>query len=209
MAYELTLWHKGCSVIGVDEAGRGPLAGPVVAAAFVLHQGTKDLTDLLALGVADSKKVTPKKREAIYTALTHHAAVHWAVGMVDEQTIDRINILEATLLAMRHAVTDVLRRQKNTQCMVCVDGREIIPDLMVDQKAVIDGDAKIFSIAAASIIAKVTRDRIMTEEYAQKYPAYGFEQHKGYGTKAHFARVAEHGLSPAHRVTFFKKSLDR
>lgn len=213
-AEEEKLWRRGCALIGTDEVGMGPLAGPVIAAAvYIQPPGAKDdVEELLGLGVRDSKLVSPKKRERIFQVLTAHSRVRWAAGQVDEKLIDRINILEAGLQAMRQAVTQVVATitkefpsyGSEENLFVMVDGRNIIPDLIMNQKSVIDGDAKIFSIAAASIIAKVLRDRLMCE-YAKKYPEYQFEKHKGYGTKLHYALLKKHGISPLHRRSFLKK----
>lgn len=210
LAEEEKLWRQGRVLIGVDEAGRGPLAGPVVAAAVVVLRPISDvncqLSDVLELGVNDSKKLTPKKREEIFEKLTNLPSVWWAVGIVHEKAIDKINILQASLLAMRKAASQLVKKCRVSglgEYIIYVDGREVIPLLVANQKAVIGGDGKIFSIAAASIIAKVTRDRIMSE-YAKKYPQYGFEKHKGYGTKLHFEMIKKYGLSLIHRKSFLK-----
>ena len=200
---EEKIWRQGLVLVGVDEAGRGPLAGPVVAAAVVLRsQG--DFESLLKLGVNDSKKISPKKREKIYEILTNDERVLWAVGEASAWEIDELNILQASLLAMKRAVDLLFEKNKKLakeEFCVFVDGREVIPNLSANQKSVIGGDAKIFSIAAASIIAKVIRDRLMLE-YAKKYPQYQFEKHKGYGTKLHYEMIKKHGLSPIHRRSF-------
>ena len=208
-------------MVGVDEAGRGPLAGPVIAAALLIMpplnskikmQNAKlrnsatqdDFESLLKLGVADSKKVSPKKREKIYEILTNDERVSWAVGEASEREIDELNILQASLLAMKRAVDLLFEKNKKLakeEFYVFVDGREVIPNLAANQKSVIGGDAKVFSIAAASIIAKVTRDRLMLK-YAEKYPQYQFEKHKGYGTKLHYEMIKKHGLSLIHRKSF-------
>lgn len=213
------MWRQGAVLIGVDEAGRGPLAGPVTAAAFTLLPNAKcktqnekfrspaerdDFESLLKLGVTDSKKLTPKKREKIFEVLTVDERVLWAAGEASEREIDELNILRASLLAMKRAVDLLFKKNKflaEERAGIFVDGREVIPGLAVSQKSVIGGDGKIFSIAAASIIAKVTRDRLMAE-YAKKYPQYRFEKHKGYGTKLHFEMIRAHGLCPIHRRSF-------
>ena len=198
----------GGVLVGVDEVGRGPLAGPVVACAVAIDLGDKKaLRDFLLLCVNDSKKIAPKKREKISEALRAHPCVAWALGEADEQEIDKINILQASLLAMRRAVFGLekkgvkfLRKERHFY----IDGREVIPDLSANQRSIIGGDALIFSIAAASIIAKVARDAMM-QKCAEKYPAYQFEKHKGYGTKLHFDLIKKHGMSPIHRRSFLKK----
>ena len=163
--------------------------------------------ELLNLGVNDSKKLSPKKREEIFKILTSHPLVLWSVGEASEKEIDEINILQASLLAMRRAVEKLIDkndRLERENFSVYIDGREVIPNLTANQKSIINGDAKIFSIAAASIIAKVTRDRLMLK-YAEKYPQYGFEKHKGYGTKQHYEMIQKHGICRIHRRTFLKK----
>lgn len=190
---EHACFADGCSVIcGVDEAGRGPLAGPVCAAAVILPP------DLDIPGLNDSKKLTDKKRRELYDVILDKA-VSYGIALVDEITIDEINILQATFLAMERAVA---------QLSVCpdlalVDGNRA-PALPVPVKTVIKGDSLSASIAAASILAKVTRDRLM-EELDETYPAYGFAVHKGYGTKRHYEALAEFGPSLVHRMTFLKK----
>lgn len=206
---EEKMWRQGRMLVGVDEVGRGPLAGPVVAAAVVVRLSDKELVEeFMKLGVRDSKFVLPKKREKLYDILTAHEAVHWGVASVDVQTIDRINVLQASLLAMKQAADDLIKKGSlSRQPYFHIDGRDVIPGMTVDQKAVIGGDAIIFSIAAASILAKVTRDRMM-DEYARQYPPYHFEQHKGYGTKLHYAALAEHGPCPIHRKSFLDPPVD-
>lgn len=192
-AYENELRSQGYEVIcGVDEAGRGPLAGPVCAAACVLPAG------LVIEGLNDSKKLSEKRREALYDQITAQALA-WAVCLVDEKVIDEINILQATCRAMRGAVEKLTLRPD----LCLVDGNRD-PGLGLPTRTVVKGDATCASVAAASILAKVTRDRLMLE-YDKTYPGYGFAVHKGYGTKAHYAAVAELGLCPIHRRSFFKK----
>src|SRR3989344_3496098 len=203
---EEKMWRNGQYIIGVDEAGRGPLAGPVMAAAVFIIINDK-YEELLNLGVNDSKKLSPKKRDKIYEALTSHPLVLWSVGEASEKEIDEINILRASLLAMRKAVEKLIdknNRLERENFSVYIDGREVIPNFTANQKSIINGDAKVFSIAAASIIAKVTRDRLMLK-YAEKYPQYGFEKHKGYGTKQHYEMIEKHGICRIHRKTFLKK----
>ena len=200
------MWRNGQYIIGVDEAGRGPLAGPVMAAAVAIMINDK-CEELLNLGVNDSKKLSPKKREEIFKILTSHPLALWSVGEASEKEIDEINILQASLLAMRRAVEKLIDkndRLERENFSVYIDGRGIFSNFTSHQKSIINGDAKVFSIAAASIIAKVTRDRLMLK-YAEKYPQYGFEKHKGYGTKQHYEMIEKHGICRIHRKTFLKK----
>lgn len=176
-------------VAGVDEAGRGPLAGPVTAAAIVLP------TDQDFPGLDDSKKLTEERREYFYEKLTRMTDL-WFVAVVDSLWIDEINILQATRLAMKQAV----EKLKRTPDLVLVDGNQRI-DIQPDQKTLVKGDQRCLSIAAASVLAKVTRDRLM-QNYHQRYPDYGFDQHKGYGTKLHRDSIREHGPCEIHRKTF-------
>lgn len=192
---ELALWAKGFGVVaGVDEAGRGPLAGPVVAAACVLPKEAD--SDLLA-GINDSKDVLEPEREEIYERLVNHPDIRYAVGIIDHNEIDSINILQATMKAMSTAVA-ALPCKPN---YVLIDGNRCPTDLAMPSQAVIGGDAKVTSIAAASIIAKVTRDRIMLS-LDQQYPQYEFAKHKGYGTAAHRQLIHKHGPSEVHRKSF-------
>ena len=190
--YEAALHAEGFHLIaGMDEAGRGPLAGPVCAAACVLPAG------LVIDGLNDSKKISEKRREALYDLITAQALA-WAVCLVDEKIIDEINILQATYRAMRGAVA-----QLGLSPDLClVDGNRD-PGLGLPTRTVVKGDATCASIAAASILAKVTRDRLMVQLDAV-YPGYGFSVHKGYGTKAHYAAIDELGLCPIHRRTFLR-----
>ena len=177
------------TLAGVDEAGRGPLAGPVVAAAVILRG--KDRID----GLNDSKKLSPAKREKLFTQIMDSPALV-GVGIESPETVDTINILQASLLAMLRAVEAL----GEAPGLVLIDGNQLIKWSGV-QKAVVKGDTLSASIAAASIIAKVTRDKIMAE-LAVKYPEYGFERHKGYGSVAHREAIAKHGPCPVHRKTF-------
>ena len=190
--YEKEYSDKGL-VCGVDEAGRGPLAGPVVAAAVILPE------DETFIYLNDSKKVTEKRREALYEQIVMKA-VSYGIGIVSHDIIDEINILQATYRAMKEAVENMGR-----QPSVCLVDAVTIPDLESDilQVPIVKGDAKSLSIAAASVLAKVTRDRIMTE-MGEKYPEYGFGKHKGYGTRAHIEAIKEFGACPEHRKTFIK-----
>lgn len=177
-------------VAGIDEAGRGPLAGPVVAAAC-LWTGKEYL-----LGVNDSKKLSSNRRQQLFAALTAHPACLYGVGIVSPEKIDEINIFQATKLAMRIAVENLPQKPD----YLLIDGLEI-PELSIPNKKIIKGDAKSYSIAAASIIAKETRDRLM-EEFHKQWPSYGFHKHKGYGTAAHCLAIETYGPSPIHRKTF-------
>ena len=178
-------------VCGIDEAGRGPLAGPVCAAAVILP-AEYDLP-----GLNDSKKLSPKARETLYDRILA-AAVAWGVGWANEREIDEVNILQATFRAMGRAFEGLGLRPDTA----FVDGNRD-PKLPVPARLVVGGDGKYDCIAAASILAKVSRDRLMLE-FAEKYPGYGFEKHKGYGTRAHYAALAALGPCPIHRLTFLK-----
>ncbi len=177
------------SIAGVDEAGRGPLAGPVVAAAVMLPVGCR------MPGLADSKLLSAGVRERLF-GLIRRRAVGVGVGLVDAQTVDRLNVLRASQLAMRRAIAELDPRPD----LVLVDGRSL-PGVSVAQRAIVGGDRLCASIAAASVIAKVMRDRIMTE-LGEQYPDYGFGRHKGYATREHLACLRELGPCPAHRRTF-------
>lgn len=182
-------------ICGVDEAGRGPLAGDVYAAAVVLDDGT------VIEGLNDSKKLSEKKREELFDIIKEKAKAYCiAVASVEE--IDMLNILQATMLAMKRAV-DGLEIKPD---YALIDGNKL-PTLECDAEFVIKGDAKSASIAAASVLAKVARDRYM-KKLAEEYPQYGFEQHKGYGTKLHYEKLHEHGISEIHRKTFLRKLYD-
>lgn len=216
--YENELWSRGIKYIaGVDEVGRGPLAGPVVAAAVVLPQ------DFALIGVDDSKKLSEKKREELFTLIQENALAI-GIGMRDNIRIDEINILEATKEAMADAIAEAQRalavrvaeregnapaaKAQHTEAKighVLFDAMKI-DSVHIEQTSLIKGDSKSVSIAAASIIAKVTRDRMMAE-YAKQYPDYAFESNKGYGTKAHYEGIARAGICPLHRKTFLKNIL--
>lgn len=187
---------KGEIVIGVDEAGRGPLAGNVVATAAILKKYSSDLDE-----INDSKKLTEKKREKLFDVIME--SFYIGVGEATPEEIDEINILNATFLAMRRALEN-LKKQCSTDHLILVDGNFKIREYEGEQEFVIKGDAKSLSIAAASIIAKVTRDREMIEE-GKKYPEYKFEKHKGYGTKLHKEKLLELGVLPIHRKSFLNK----
>lgn len=179
-------------VCGTDEAGRGPLAGPVFAAAVILPEGT------VINGINDSKKLSPQKREALYEIIKEKA-ISYAFTAISEKIIDEINILNATMLAMKTAV----EKLSPLPDYVLVDGNKL-PELSCPSEAIVKGDSKSISIAAASIVAKVERDRYITKS-AEIYPEYGFDRHKGYGTKAHTEAILKYGPSPIHRKTFLKK----
>lgn len=196
--YERGLFVQGITrLAGVDEAGRGPLAGPVVAGAAVLP------VDWLRGGfpeslrrLNDSKQLTEKVREELFEAIHAEREIHFGLGIVEPAVIDRINILQATHRAMNKALAQL----SPPAAHALVDGRPV-PSLSVTQTAIVKGDAKSFSIAAASILAKVTRDRLM-REYDAQWPEYDFATHKGYGTPAHLAALAENGPCPIHRRSF-------
>ncbi|MGN8645016.1 ribonuclease HII [Gracilibacillus sp. HCP3S3_G5_1] len=189
--HEKRLWNKGITyVAGVDEVGRGPLAGPVVAAAVILP------SDFQLLGLNDSKQVSKKKRELFYQYITKHA-VDYAVGVVDALEIDEINILQASKKAMYLALKEL-----NQVDYVLIDAVNL-EKVKVPWDAIIKGDQKSISIAAASIVAKVTRDRMM-EKLHKQYPSYAFDQNSGYGTKQHLNAISDHGLTPYHRRSFLK-----
>ena len=179
-------------ICGVDEAGRGPLAGPVCAAAVILPKHAE------LPGLTDSKKLTDKKRRELYPLIMEQA-IAYGIGFATEREIDEINILQATFLAMQRALDQLTVKPD----LALIDGNRE-KDFGLPVKTVVKGDSLSANIAAASILAKVTRDNLMVE-MAEKYPQYGFEIHKGYGTKAHYAALREHGASPVHRMTFLKK----
>ena len=189
--FDKTFYDKGfASIAGVDEAGRGPLAGPVTAAAVILPK------DANIPYLNDSKQLTPKKREELFEIIKKEALAY-SVFSADSDTIDKVNILQATFIAMSESVKSL-----NAIPDLClIDGNHKIPGLTLKQEAIIDGDAKSAAVAAASILAKVTRDRIMLD-CAQNFPQYGFEKHKGYGTKAHLEALKKFGPCPIHRRSF-------
>ena len=183
-------------ICGIDEAGRGPLAGPVVAGAAILPK------DCTILYLNDSKKLSEKRREELYLEI-QKKAVTWAVGIASPERIDEINILQATYEAMRQAVSGL----KEVPSILFNDA-VTIPGIDIPQVPIIKGDAKSVSIAAASVLAKVTRDHMMVE-YDHLFPQYGFAKHKGYGTAAHIAAIREYGPTPIHRRTFIKNFLPK
>ena len=187
--------EKGFNIIcGVDEAGRGPLAGPVYAAAVILP------SDCVIEGLNDSKKLTEKKREALFDEIKEKALAY-GIASADEKEIDEINILNATFLAMKRAIDSLSVKPD----LALIDGNQK-PHTDIEDVTVIKGDAKSMSIAAASVLAKVSRDRFMLE-MAEKYPQYEFARHKGYGTKLHYEKIAQYGVCDIHRRTFLKKIL--
>ena len=189
--HELALRDLGAfPVAGIDEAGRGPLAGPVLCAAAILP------LDIILVGLNDSKKLTPRRREALYSEITKNPSIRWTVVHISSEEIDRLNILRATHAGMRRAWEKLDPRPSH----VLIDGLPV-PDFPCNQTALVGGDGISLSIAAASVIAKVERDRAMME-YDRLYPEYGFAKHKGYPTAEHFAKLRQHGPCPIHRRSF-------
>ena len=191
--YEHACYDEGYDLVcGVDEAGRGPLAGPVCAAAVILPR------DLQIEGLNDSKKLTDKRRRALFDVITAQA-VSYGIAFASEQEIDEINILQATFLAMRRALDQLSVRP----AIALIDGNRET-DFGLPVRTIVKGDSLSANIAAASVLAKVTRDDFMLEQ-AQRYPQYGFDIHKGYGTRAHYEALRQHGPCPIHRRSFLKK----
>ncbi len=198
LLYENEALSDGYEIIcGVDEAGRGPLAGPVYAAAVILPKGH------IVEGVNDSKKLSEKKRELLFDKIIDEC-VCYSIGTASEKEIDEINILQATYLAMKRAVDGL----EIVPQLALIDGNRIPPLISTDARAIVKGDAKSASIACASILAKVSRDRYMLE-MAKKYPEYQFEKHKGYGTKLHYEMIEKYGICEIHRKSFLKKVLNK
>ena len=194
---EKQLWKKGYNFVGgIDEVGRGCVAGPVVAGIVVIN---KKIKLALLKDIKDSKQLSPEKREEIYKRFKNHQFVQWAIGRVSEKTIDKINILEATKLAMEKAVKNLEKKYQQPDFLI-LDGN-IKLAIPIAQEAIIKGDQKIISCSLASIMAKVSRDRLM-KRYHIVYPAYGFDQHKGYLTESHARAIQKQGLSRIHRKTF-------
>ena len=190
---EEKLYSEGANYIcGIDEAGRGPLAGPVVVASVILSRET------MIEGVNDSKKITENRRERVYEEIIKQA-ISYGVGIIDENKIDEINILQATKLGLTNSIKEL----KVTPDIILVDALKGIDTCNIPYQSIIKGDALCYSIAAASIIAKVTRDRIM-KGYDKVYPEYGFATHKGYGTAKHIEAIKEYGICPIHRRSFLK-----
>lgn len=195
LEFENSAYNNGyMSVCGVDEAGRGPLAGPVCAAAVILPKG------LILDGVNDSKKLTEKKREALFDVVKENAT-SYSIAFASVEEIEELNILNATMLAMKRAVEGL----DVPADFAYIDGNRL-PDLSIPAEYIIKGDARSMSVAAASILAKVSRDRLMLN-FADIYPGYGFEKHKGYGTKVHTDAIKELGPCPIHRMSFLKNIL--
>ncbi len=195
LAEEKKIFCRNYDIIGgLDEAGRGPLAGPVVAACVMIKANFSINNEISEIN--DSKKLTAEKRELLFELIKKHF-IEVGVGICDHQTIDRINILQATFLAMKKAISSI----KNKPRFLLVDGSIKIPNCSIPQETFVRGDGRIFTIAAASIIAKVTRDRIMLE-MDKLYPDYGFKEHKGYGTKQHLEKLKQYGPCAIHRLSF-------
>lgn len=227
---EKKLWRQGYEfVVGLDESGRGPLAGPVVAAAVCVKNIKREArnsrqyqnynfknakfvfnSDIMIsnLLIKDSKQLSKRKRQELFEILTKHRVIGWGIGVVSENMIDKINILEATRLAMKKAVENLrftvtgLRFESE---FLLIDGNFRLNNIKIPQKSIIKGDQKVFSIAAAGIVAKVARDRMM-ERFHKKYPEYGFDSHKGYGTKLHIKNLQSLGPCKIHRKTFYPVS---
>lgn len=179
-------------IAGIDEAGRGPLAGPVTVGCVIMPENS------MIEGINDSKKISESKREKLYEKIIEEA-IAWSVGIVDEKEIDNINILNATKKALTMAINSIEVKPE----LIFVDALENIDTIGIPYKSLIKGDSKVYSISAASIVAKVTRDRIM-RKYAEEYPEYGFERHKGYGTANHIKAIKKFGPCPIHRKSFIK-----
>jgi ribonuclease HII len=210
---ENELLSKGYDfVIGIDEVGRGPLAGPVVACAVIYRNFQFSISNFQTISndkkfiknielIRDSKMLSEKQREGLFDFIQENFFV--GVGLCDHETIDRMNILEASFLAMKKALNELARKAQISilKSIILVDGNKKIPNFSMDQRAIVGGDKIVKSISAASIIAKVTRDRMMKELH-KKYPQYGFDKHKGYGTKFHVDALIQNGPCPIHRKTF-------
>lgn len=196
LEFENIAYKKGyVSVCGVDEAGRGPLAGPVCAAAVILPKGK------VIDGVNDSKKLTEKKRDILFDVIKSESTAY-GIGWASVEEIEEINILNAAMLAMKRAVEQL----PTPADFAYIDGNKM-PDLSIPCEAIVKGDARSMSVAAASILAKVSRDKLMIE-YAKEYPQYHFEKHKGYGTVVHREAILEYGPCPIHRMSFLKKIIN-
>ena len=199
---EIKLWRQGHKiVIGIDEAGRGPLAGPVTAGAVCLDYNF-EIKGLLS-EINDSKKLSEKKREELYKIITKNKNIKWGIGIVSEKIIDRLNIKNTAEFAMEKAVKQLLSKTKSNNPHLIIDGKYLKNNYLksFNCKMVTGGDSKVFSVAAASILAKVTRDKIMQKMH-KKYPQYGFDIHKGYPTKSHIEALKKHGICKIHRKSF-------
>ena len=195
--FELNLYNEGYKFIcGIDEAGRGPLAGPVSVGAVVMKPDSK------LEWVNDSKKVTEKRREILYDRIIEDSLA-WSVQLIDQKEIDEINILEATKKGLHLALEDIINQLKQKPEIILVDALREIDTFNIPYQSIIKGDATCYAISCASILAKVTRDRVM-KEWDEVYPMYGFEKNKGYGTAAHIQAIKEYGPCPLHRKTFIK-----
>jgi ribonuclease HII len=197
---EKNLWKQGYKlIVGIDEVGRGPLAGPVVAAAVIIF--APKINQSLFLLVNDSKKLTAKQREFAFNELQKENQIVFGIGKISEKIIDKINIFNATKRAMEKAVRSLAKKIGKTPDFLIIDGKHKI-NSEIEQKPIIKADEKIFSCSAASIVAKVTRDRLMDRMH-KKYPQYGFDKHKGYGTQQHYQMLKKHGACPIHRQSFY------
>jgi len=197
---EKRLWKKGYKyVVGIDEAGRGPLAGPVMASAvFIPQKYFKQAREIK--NVRDSKQLNETKRKEVFNEIMKNKNIKWGAGSVSEKIIDKINILQATKLAMIKAIKNLEKKNKIKVDYLILDGKMKL-DIDIDQKSIIKGDDKVFSISMASIIAKIKRDELMIK-YDKLYPQYNFKKHKGYGTKEHIDNIKKHGISNIHRKSF-------
>ena len=199
--FELNLYNEGYKFIcGIDEAGRGPLAGPVSVGAVVMKPDSK------LEWVNDSKKVTEKRREILYDRIIEDSLA-WSVQLIDQKEIDEINILEATKKGLHLALEDIINQLKQKPEIILVDALREIDTFNIPYQSIIKGDATCYAISCASILAKVTRDRVM-KEWDEVYPMYGFEKNKGYGTAAHIQAIKEYGPCPLHRKTFIKNFIN-
>ena len=202
LTHERKLWKKGYGgIVGIDEVGRGPFAGPVLAVAVIVHPESYRKVAVALRGLADSKKLSQRKREYFFQTAFEHPGIEWGIGKSSEKEIDKMNILESTKRAMEKAVATLKRKLgKKKIDYLLLDGNFLIRSL-IEQESMVRGDEKIFSCALASVVAKVTRDRMMVK-YHLKYPQYGFDRNKGYGTVFHRLMIKKHGLCPIHRRSF-------